>query len=97
MGQVQTEELVKKVRELMAMRCTPGAIAKITKQSKTRISHTIAAIHMVSSGKKINVYRLKKKQHAIEAQLAIAKLDRAYAKHGAAIQPDGKVKLREPA
>lgn len=93
---MQTEELVKRVRYLMGMGCSIGAIINITKQSKSRVIATISAINMVKSNNK-KAAALRRKQYAIEAQLAVAKLDRAYAKVGAKIQPDGKVKLREPA
>ena len=93
---MQTEELVKRVRYLMGMGCTVGAIINITKQPKSRVVATISAINMVKYDNR-TAAKLRRKQYAIDAKLAVIKLDRAYAKVGAKVQPDGKVKLREPA
>lgn len=90
-------EFINKVRSLHGMGCSPGAIANITKASKNKVNTALVAIKVINSERQPTMYDLRQKQEAISAQMVLLKLNKAYAKKGAKVQPDGKVKLRESA
>jgi hypothetical protein len=101
-----TKEFLNKVRHLSKdVGCSPSQIANILKVSQTRIKSIVTAIHasdqMEVRPRQKRISALERRSREIQIELMLAKdaevRRRAALEVGAKLQPNGKLKLREPA